>query len=95
MDTFRLVGLPPEPFAPLFDLPDAELARRSIRRVVANANHGFPCRTSLADAAIGEELLLLPYCHQPADSPYHASGPIFLRKGAKQRIGDAGDQSSA
>jgi hypothetical protein len=31
-------------------------------------------------------LLLLPYCHQPADSPYQASGPIFIRSGARQRI---------
>lgn len=88
MNDFRLVGLPPEPFRPLFELPDDELARRSIRRVVANAKPGFPCRISLVDAEVGEELLLLPYCHQPADSPYRASGPIFVRKGASHRIAD-------
>lgn len=38
---------------------------------------------SLADAEIGEELLLLPYAHQPARSPYKASGPIFVRKAAR------------
>jgi hypothetical protein len=89
MNDFRLVGLAREPFAPLFDMSEDELAARSIRRVVANNKPGFPCRISLVDAEPGEELLLLPYCHQPADSPYQASGPIFIRSGARQRIGDA------
>jgi hypothetical protein len=39
---------------------------------------------SLIDAEIGEELLLLPFEHQPANSPYRASGPIFVRKGVSQ-----------
>jgi hypothetical protein len=91
MNDFRLVGLQPERFRPLFDLPDPELARRSITRVVASAKPGFPCRISLVDAEIGEELLLLPYCHQPADSPYQASGPIFIRRDAFQRIGEVAE----
>lgn len=85
MTPFRLVGLDPEQFAPLFDLPDDELAARSMRRVVADAKPGFPCRISLVDAEVGEQLLLLPYCHQPADSPYQASGPIFIRRNATSR----------
>jgi len=39
---------------------------------------------SLIDADIGEELLLLPFEHQPAGSPYKSSGPIFVRKSATQ-----------
>ena len=85
MRSFQLLGLPEAPFRPLFDLPDAELARRGARRVVADDRPGFPCRVSLEDAALGEELLLLPYEHQPAASPYRASGPIFVRRGAAQR----------
>lgn len=88
MNDFRLVGLAREPFVPLFEMSDEQLAARSIRRVVADGKPGFPCRISLVDAEPGEELLLLPYCHQPADSPYQASGPIFIRSGARQRIGD-------
>ena len=88
MNDFRLVGLAREPFAPLFEMTDEQLAARSIRRVVADHKPGFPCRISLVDAEPGEELLLLPYCHQPADSPYQASGPIFIRSGARQRIAD-------
>ena len=53
-------------------------------RVVATEKPGFPCRVSLADAEIGEELVLLPFEHQPANSPYRASGPIFVRQGAMQ-----------
>lgn len=81
MASFLLRGLSPEPFAELFQLDDTELAARQIARVIATAVSGFPCRVSLADAQIGDELLLLPYQHQPADSPYRASGPIFVRRG--------------
>lgn len=88
MNAFRLVGLAPEPFAPFFALTDEQLAERGIRRVVADRKPGFPCRISLVDAEIGEQLLLLPYCHQPANSPYQASGPIFIRSGARQRVAD-------
>jgi hypothetical protein len=88
MNDFRLVGLEPEPFAELLELNDEQLAERSIRRVVADRKPGFPCRISLVDAEVGEELLLLPYVHQPADSPYQASGPIFIRSGARQRVAD-------
>lgn len=86
MRSFQLVGISPHPFRSLFDLPDADLATLHARRVVATEKPGFPCRVSLVDAEVGEELLLLPYAHQPAASPYQASGPIFVRKGAKQRF---------
>jgi hypothetical protein len=49
-----------------------------------------PCRVSLVDAEVGEELLLLPWEHQPAHSPYRASGPIFVRRGARQAALAAG-----
>jgi hypothetical protein len=84
MTSFEIVGLPAAPFAPLFSQPKAELSKIHAQRVLATEKPGFPCRVSLTDAEIGEELLLLPYTHQPADSPYRASGPIFVRKGARQ-----------
>lgn len=80
--TFRILALPPEPFAPLFGLPDAQLQARGIRRVVADACPGYPCRVSLEDAAPGEELLLLQHEHHPTASPFRASGPIFVRRAA-------------
>ena len=85
MSSFQLVGLSPSHFAPLFALFPEELSRLGAVRVKATSAPGFPCRISLADAEIGEELLLLPFEHQPENSPYRASGPIFIRIGAAQR----------
>ncbi|SBV37015.1 conserved hypothetical protein [uncultured Stenotrophomonas sp.] len=82
MTSFRLFGIDPGPLQPLFDLDDAGLAAHGAVRRVADSERGFPCRVSLRDAAVGEELLLLPYWHQPASSPYRASGPVFIRRDA-------------
>ncbi len=82
MPSFQLAGLPFEKFSSLFALSDAALAERHMRRVVATSKPGYPCRVSLADAELGEELLLLPFEHQPTHSPYRSSGPIFVRKAA-------------
>ena len=78
---FRYLGLPVAPFAELFGLNEPERAERGIRRVVADEKPGFPCRVTLEDAEPGERLLLLPFEHQPAHSPYRAAGPIFVREG--------------
>lgn len=82
--SFQIVGLSPAPFEPLYALSPDELAARGIRRVRAAARPGCPCRVSLADAEPGDELLLLPFEHQPANSPYRASGPIYVKVGARQ-----------
>ncbi len=85
MTSFQLVGLDAAHFEPLFALPDAELAALGAVRRVADESPGYPCRISLQDAHLGEELLLLPFVHQPALSPYQASGPIYVRRGARQQ----------
>jgi hypothetical protein len=82
--TFRIVGLPLQDFTSLFSLNETELARKGAQRVIADAKPGFPCRVSLADAEPGERLLLLPFTHHAVDSPYRASGPIFVREGARE-----------
>jgi hypothetical protein len=79
---FQIHALPSEPFAPLFALSDDALRAHAIRRVVADASGGFPCRVSLQDATEGERLLLLPYEHHSVDTPYRASGPIYVRENA-------------
>jgi hypothetical protein len=83
MSRFRIVGLDPTPFAQLFELSDRQLAEIHAHRRVADESPGYPCRISLEDAAVGEELLLLPHWHQDVPSPYRASGPIFVRRGAR------------
>ena len=84
MASFQLQGIDHSPFAPLFELGDTELAKLGIARRIVDESPGFPCRISLEDAAVGEEVLLLSYPHQPAASPYRASGPIFVRRGVCQ-----------
>ena len=89
MSTYRFIGLNAALFEPLFELSDEELARMGAKRCTADEKPGFPCRISLEDAEVGEELLLLAFEHQAAASPYRASGPIFVRRGATQRTLDA------
>jgi hypothetical protein len=86
---FRITGLSPEPFRPLFDLSDEALQRIGARRVFADEPR-LPCRVSVAHAELGEELLLLNYEHQPAPTPYRATHAIYVRKVA-DRAFDAVD----
>ncbi len=83
---FRIVALPARTFAPLFGLPDEELAARGAQRVVADRQPGFPCRVSLADAAPGETLLLLNYEHLPSPGPYRSSHAIYVREHATESL---------
>lgn len=82
--SFRISALPREPFEALFRLDELELAKLGIRRRVAKEKPGYPCRVSLEDAEVGESLLLLPFEHHAVDSPYRASGPIYVREVAMQ-----------
>src|SRR5437868_7334758 len=88
--TFRYIGLPVKSFAPLFALDSEALAVQGIRRMIVDEKPGFPCRVTLDDAEPGECVLLLPFEHQPAHSPYRASGPIFVREAARAAF-DAAD----
>jgi hypothetical protein len=78
--SYQLRGLEPAQFEKYFGLDDAELAERGMRWMTADQPVGFPCRISLADAPVGEPVLLLPFTHQDSRSPYRASGPIFVRR---------------
>jgi len=83
---FLIHGLDPALFAPWFALSDAELAACGAKRVVADESPGYPCRVSLADAEVGDEMILLPFEHHAVTSPYRASGPIYVRRAATQRL---------
>lgn len=80
---YRILGLSPDRFQPLFRLSDEELKRQGALRRYADEPNSFPCRVSLVDAEPGEELLLLPYRHQSSESPYQSSGPIYVRREAR------------
>ena len=79
--SYQLRGLEPAQFEQFFGLDEAGLAARGMRWMRVEQAVGFPCRISLADAPVGEDVLLLPYVHQDSKSPYRASGPIFVRRG--------------
>ena len=82
--SFQILGLPAQPFAPLFDLDAEGLAAIGARRMIAEAPNSAPCRVSLRDAEPGEELILFNHAHLPKlETPYRASGPIFVRVGAE------------
>lgn len=84
--SFQIHALPAEIFAPLFALPDEALRAGDIRSVVADGRPVYPCRVSLQDALEGERLLLLPYDHHRVDTPYRASGPVYVREVATQAL---------
>lgn len=80
---YRIEGLAPQEFAPLFDLPDEALAGRRARRVVADSD-GYPCRVTLEDAAPGEELVLVNHVSHDVDGPFRTSHAIYVRRLAKE-----------
>ena len=81
--SFRVRGLAPGQFRPLFEASDENLRAIGIVRVVAD-DHGFPCRVSLAEAAPGDELLLLNYEHLSVATPYRSRHAIFVRENAEE-----------
>jgi hypothetical protein len=81
---FQIIALEAQPFAGLFAMSDEELAANLASRVTATQKPGFPCRVSLADAEVGDELILVNYGHQPAASPFRAAHAIFVRKDVNQ-----------
>lgn len=88
--SFQISPLPLASFEQLFALDDRALAAHGAKRVVVDATPGYPCRVSLADAEPGEVAILVPYRHQPADSPYRASGPVYVRQGVTEARVPAG-----
>ena len=78
--TFRISGLAAEPFEHYFTMDDTDLAQAGAVRRVADAKPGFPCRISLTDADVGEEVLLINFEHLPTDSPYRSRHAIYIRR---------------
>lgn len=89
--TFQISALPRARFAPLWALNDEELARSGARRCMVTAKPGFPCRVSLKDAAVGEEVLLINFEHQPAATPFRASHAVYVRPQAREANLAAGE----
>ena len=90
---FRISGLPAEPFQHLFALSDAELQRQgAVRRIAEDS--GYPCRVSLTDAKAGDEVILVNYEHQDADTPYRSRHAVYVRQGERryEAVGEIPEQ---
>jgi Protein of unknown function (DUF1203) len=81
--SFQLIALPSEQFEPPVSRSDPDLEAVGARGMIVNHKPGTPCRVSLADADVGETVILLPFAHHDVSSPHRASGPIFVRGGAR------------
>lgn len=89
--SFQIHALPAEPFQPLFGMSEQELAGINATRIVVDQKPGYPCRVSLADAEVGETVILVNHVHQPAESPYRACHAIFVREHAGQAFPERGE----
>ena len=79
---YRISGLPLGDFQALLEMDSAELRGAGVTVCVADEPGAYPCRITLEDAMPGEELLLLSHAHLAGDTPYAATGPIFVRRNA-------------
>jgi hypothetical protein len=75
--TYRITGLDPAPYKPLFGLSDDELAERGIVRMTVT-EPTFPCRVSLTDRDIGETVLLINHVSHDVANPYRATHAVFV-----------------
>jgi len=80
VNNFRIVALDQVQFTSLFSLSESELNAKGMKKMIVDEFPGYPCRVSLTDAEIGEEVILLNYEHHNVNSPYRSNGPIFIRK---------------
>ncbi|MBX2877550.1 MAG: DUF1203 domain-containing protein [Saprospiraceae bacterium] len=78
---FQVEGIPRYEAEALLQTAESMMGTKRLR---VDAKPGYPCRFSLADADIGEEVLLLSYEHHAVASPYRSSGPIFIRTSTTQ-----------
>ncbi|HTX24032.1 MAG TPA: DUF1203 domain-containing protein [Steroidobacteraceae bacterium] len=82
---FRITGLSPAPFLPLFGQSQAELARLGVVRRRVDRKPGYPDRIELRDADVGDAVLLVNHAHLPVATPFRSSYAIYVREGAQSR----------
>ena len=88
---FRITALDRRKFEHLFLMSDAELTAFRAVRMTVDKKPGYPCRVSLADAEVGEEVILVNYEHLPNETPFRASHAIYLRTGVTQAQPEANE----
>jgi hypothetical protein len=80
---FVIKALDKKQFSKLVNLNEQELVKYKGSWITVDVNPGYPCRVSLIEARVGERVLAVPFLYHNVDSPYHASGPIFVRENAE------------
>ena len=88
---FQISALDIEQFSHLFGQDQESLAKQGVQRRVVDSSPGYPCRVSLQDAEVGENVLLMNYEHQPAATPFQSSHAIFVRESASQAMLDTNE----
>jgi hypothetical protein len=88
---FQIQACDPALFADYFRMSDDALAKLNVHRIIVTSKPSTPCRVSLADADVGETVLLLNFEHQPARSPFRSSHAIFVRAQAAQALPAVGE----
>lgn len=88
--SFQIHSVSPKEFQPLFAMSDRELAEHRACKIKVDSQPGYPCRISLEDAEIGEEVVLVNYEHLPAESPFRSSHAIYVRENTEQAFPEAG-----
>jgi len=81
---FIISGIKQNEVQHLFCLNERELQAKGIFKIKVDEKPGFPCRISLEDVNIGEEILAFSYEHHKVNSPYRSSGPVFVRFGVEE-----------
>ncbi len=81
---YRITALPRADFAHLIGADDATLAAHNARRVIADADRGYPCRISLRDAAKGESLILVHHVSHDVATPYRSAYAIYVSETAPE-----------
>lgn len=79
---FQCIAIAKEALAELFAMDDKQLASRGAKRMTVGQSPGTPCRVSLRDADVDEQVILAPFKHHDVATPYQASGPVFVREHA-------------
>ena len=79
---YRIRGLDPKPFLPLYGQSDDALRALGVLRMRVEEAFSSPDRIELRDAEPGETVLLLNHEYLAVDSPYRGRHAIFVREGA-------------
>jgi Protein of unknown function (DUF1203) len=79
---FQISALDKAEFEPFFALSNEDLAHKNARRVTVDKKGSFPCRVSLQDAEMGEEVILLNYQHLDVPTPFQSAYAIYVRTAA-------------